>query len=92
MPKVTFKTDNITVEVPVGTRLVDVADEVEATLPFGCRDGLCGTCIMTILEGAGSLQPMSEDERETLENYEATDSQRLGCQAEIRGDLVIENP
>jgi len=92
MPKVTFKTDNITVDVPAGTRLAEVADQVEASLPFGCRDGLCGTCIMIVLEGIENLQPMSDDERETLENYEADENQRLGCQAVVNGDLVIENP
>ncbi len=92
MPKVTFKTDNITVDVPAGTRLFEVADQVEASLPFGCRDGLCGTCIMIVLEGIENLQPMSDDERETLENYEADENQRLGCQAVVNGDLVIENP
>ena len=92
MPKVTFKTDNITVDVPAGTRLFEVADQVEASLPFGCRDGLCGTCIMIVLEGIENLQPMSDDERETLENDEADENQRLGCQAVVNGDLVIENP
>jgi len=92
MPKVTFKTDNITVEVPTGTRFFEVADQVEASLPFGCRDGLCGTCIMTVLEGVGNLQEMSDDERETLENYEAAPNQRLGCQAVVHGDITIENP
>lgn len=92
MPKVTFKTDNITVEVAAGTSLVDVADQVEASLPFGCRDGLCGTCIMTVLEGLDQMAPMSDDERETLENYEATPNQRLGCQTNVTADLTIENP
>lgn len=92
MPKVTFKTDNITVEVPAGTPFFEVADQVEATLPFGCRDGLCGTCIMTVVSGIEHLQPMTDDERETLENYEAADNQRLGCQAIVNGDLIVENP
>jgi ferredoxin len=47
---------------------------------------------MTVLEGNENLQPMSEDEQETLANYEAAENQRLGCQAVIQGDLVIENP
>ena len=91
MPKVKFLSDNVTVEVPVGTRLADVADDVEATLPFGCRDAMCGTCIMNVVDGMENLQPMAESEREVLENYEATPNQRLGCQAIIHGDVVIEN-
>ena len=42
MPKVTFVTDKITVEVPVGAAIPDIVDQCGATLPFGCRMGSCG--------------------------------------------------
>ncbi len=90
MPKVTFKPDNLTVEVEAGSMLIDVVEDSNASLLFGCRQALCGTCIMTVVEGAENLNPIEEDEKITLDGHEAKPGQRLGCQCSVNGDVVVD--
>ena len=92
MPQLTLKSCNLVLDVRVGTALVDIADRHETDLEFGCRDGVCGTCIVNVLRGAENLSPVSVDERDTLENFGADPGQRLACQVKILGDVEIETP
>src|ERR1044072_7574443 len=58
---------------------------------FGCRTGICGTCLSEILapEG-GKLPEPSEDESELLEIIAPDNRQaRLACQLAICADLTI---
>ncbi len=89
MPKLTI--DGTEIEVKPGAALVDVADEHDTELDFGCRDGMCGTCIMTPVRGAEHLSPASDEERDTLSNFDAEPGQRLACQVKILGDVEIES-
>jgi 2Fe-2S ferredoxin len=90
MPKVTFKPDDLTVEVEAGSKLIDIVEECGSSLLFGCRQALCGTCIMTVLEGGENLNPITDDEKITLDGHEAQPGQRLGCQCTVNGDIVID--
>jgi ferredoxin len=90
MPRLTVHPRGAVVEVKKGAALVDVADEHELGLDFGCRDGVCGTCIMTVRAGAENLSSPDVEERDTLENFDAAPGQRLACQVKIRGDVEIE--
>ena len=90
MPKVRFIMDNRTVEVAKGTPLAEVVDEVGASVPFGCREGQCGTCMLIVHEGLESFQPMGENERETLRMNDAGPRNRLCCQAIVMGDMAVE--
>jgi len=56
MPKVIFTKDNITVDVKKGAKIIDVAKENNADVLFGCIDGLCGTCMVTVEEGIENLK------------------------------------
>jgi ferredoxin len=90
MPKVTLKPRGQVIRVKKGAALVDVADDHDTDLEFGCRDGICGTCIMTVLNGGENLSPMSVAEQDTLENFDAAPGQRLACQVKILGHVEIE--
>jgi ferredoxin len=89
MPKVTLQPRDQVLRVRRGAALVDVADDHDTDLEFGCRDGICGTCIMTILKGGENLSRVSVAERDTLENFDASPAQRLACQVKILGDVEI---
>jgi ferredoxin len=58
---------------------------------FGCRTGICGTCLIEVLsEENGNLPEPSDDEKELLdivapENMKA----RLACQIEICADIRV---
>lgn len=82
--------DGVSHSVKAGVALVDVADDNDTDLDFGCRDGQCGTCIMTVVSGAENLSPLSDEERDTLENFDAEPGQRLACQVKVSGDVTIK--
>lgn len=61
--------------------------EKGSVLPYGCRNGTCGSCMGTILAGEVSYpsgRPPGLGEREQVEG------KALLCQAQPRSDLVIE--
>jgi 2Fe-2S ferredoxin len=46
-----------------------------------------------VREGEGNLSPMEQDEEDRLDTAEGlTLHSRLGCQAVVRGDVVVEIP
>ncbi|HME87375.1 MAG TPA: 2Fe-2S iron-sulfur cluster-binding protein, partial [Candidatus Nanoarchaeia archaeon] len=78
-----IKTDDASIEVPDGSRLRDVVDELG--VPFSCRSGICGTCRIQVLEGEENLSPLNEQE----EYYGGLDRKnRLSCQASIVSGTV----
>ena len=48
----------------------------------------CGTCVITVEEGAAHLTPMGEAEARVLKVLKAGPDQRLGCQAWAKGDVT----
>ena len=53
----------------------------------------CTTCHVIIREGMNHLSEMDEDEEDRLDTAEGlTLTSRLGCQARIKGDVVVEIP
>jgi ferredoxin len=90
MPVLTIKTDKKTIEVAVGAAIIDVCENHDTSILFGCRDGACGACMVKVLEGAKNLSPMEEQERDFLETMAARDDERLACQCKVLGDAVIE--
>jgi ferredoxin len=91
MAKVFFKTDNITYEVEDGTPLIDFCDEADVSLSFGCTEGTCGVCEVTVLNGRENLSRITEDEKDYLLEEDLDDGMRLGCQVKIRkGDVTLK--
>ena len=90
MHKVTFKGDDLTVEAETGANLRDVAQIEGASIPFGCEQGICGTCLITPIEGADNLSDIDDVEKDTLEAMGSDDGQRLACQCAVEGDVIVE--
>lgn len=90
MPKVTFKNDNLTVECPTGTKLVDLSESKGASINYSCKEGVCLTCLINVVSGMEHLNAKTENEKSTLEAFGAQANQRLACQVVINGDCVIE--
>lgn len=85
MPVVRFEPAGVEVDVAPGEALIDVIDEhPEARVPLGCRDASCGTCRVTVLDGASALEPPSADERTLLATLGAGPSTRVCCQLRVR--------
>jgi ferredoxin len=72
-------------------RHANLSEELDVTnspLLFGCRTGICGTCLVRV---EGALPPPGDDERELLEVLAPGDPRaRLACQLDLVGDITVE--
>jgi ferredoxin len=81
-----------TVSVPEGQTLSEELTVQNSPVLFGCRTGICGTCVVVVLDGQDELAPPDEEEKEILELYlEDTQHARLACQINVRGPLKIKS-
>ena len=104
MPKVTFLPHNLTVEFEPGTlpyhhhgrpgSLLDIALNFGVPLEHVCGGNCaCTTCHVIVREGEGHLSAVEEEEADRLEMAAGlTLHSRLGCQAVVTGDVVVEMP
>lgn len=87
MPRIVFiglDGDSKEADAPGGAALVDLADEVNAPIPFSCRSASCGTCRLVVLEGANLLADAEDDELQVLDAFgQAPPDRRLCCQAKL---------
>lgn len=91
MPKVNITTDKLSIDVPEGYALIDLCDQHDTSILFGCRDGACGACMIKVIEGADNLSSMEDHERDFLETMAAAENERLACQCRVSGgDVIIE--
>ncbi len=106
MPKVTFIRDGkeTTVEFEQGKlefkehglpeSFLDVAMNFGVHLEHACGGSCaCTTCHLIVRKGMANLSPMEDNEADRLDTaWDLTTESRLGCQAMIRGDVVVEFP
>jgi ferredoxin len=90
MPKVHITTDNLTLDVKDGYALIDMCEEHDTSILFGCRDGACGACMVKIVKGAENISPIQDDEKDFLETMAAEPNERLACQCKVYGDVTLE--
>jgi uncharacterized 2Fe-2S/4Fe-4S cluster protein (DUF4445 family) len=88
---------------PAGTPILDAARALGVDLDSVCGGrGICGRCEVVVTEGelaklalvssAANLSTASEDEYRFLEEAGAVENRRLGCQAQIYGEVAIDVP
>jgi len=92
--KVRFLPQDVVLEVKEGTPLLDAALDNNIQLDHNCGGNCaCSTCHVIVEEGFESLEPMSEDEEDMLDEAEnLTDTSRLACQFRVKQDLVVRIP
>src|SRR5881392_4495676 len=73
---------------------LDVAMNHGIELEHNCGGSCaCTTCHLIVKDGEENLSEMAEDEEDRLDTAEGlTIHSRLGCQAVVRGDVVVEIP
>ena len=90
MANILFKPDNVVHEFEDGSPLIDCCEDVDVSLSFGCTEGTCGVCELTVLKGMGNLSKVSDEEKEYLYEEDIANGRRLGCQIKIkRGDVTL---
>ena len=94
MHKVTFQPLDISVETEEGKSILETALEHEIHLEHACGGfAACTTCHVIIKDGESNLSELEELEEDMLDNVEGgTLRSRLGCQAKVRGDVVVQIP
>ena len=79
--------DKPAVSLQKGAKLAEHLDATNSPLLFGCRTGICGTCLVRV---QGQIEPADADEEEVLEIFAPNDPEaRLACQLRCNGDIVI---
>jgi ferredoxin len=90
MPKVNITTDDLNLDVPDNYPLIDMCEDHDTSILFGCRDGACGACMVRVISGADNLSEMKDDEKDFLETMAAEPDERLACQCKVKGDVTLE--
>ena len=77
------------VQVTEGQNLSEELTASTSPLLFGCRTGICGTCISQL--DAGDVEPPDEDEQEIIDCHAPDNPKaRLACQIKLTCDIAIK--
>jgi len=87
MPTITLRPSGLQFQTEEGEAVLIAALRQGFVLPYGCKNGACGSCKAKILEGSVDYGVY---QRKALSDLEKTQGKVLLCQAKPLGDLVIE--
>lgn len=93
MPQVTFIKDGQehTFEAQEGETLLDVALRNDLEIVHACGgNGCCTTCIIALKEHAENVSEPNDAELAMGIDPEDPKKERLSCQAQVKGDMVVE--
>ena len=92
--KITFLPHNIVAEGEEGKSILEVALENDIELDHNCGGNCaCTTCHVIVKDGMNNLSESEDVENDLLDNAVGlTLTSRLGCQAHVYGDVVVEIP
>ena len=86
MAKLIFENNNHEENLPDGSDISDACEQ--QGIPFACGDGICGACVIEVVEGKENLNTPTEAERDFLGDSE---NERLACQCKIeKGTIKIK--
>ena len=72
-------------EVKEGEPIKEACEKVG--VPFSCNNGICGTCMVDIVEGEDNLSELTEQEKD----LERDKKHRLACQCKMKqGEVKID--
>ena len=75
------------IELETNQNLAEHLTVENSPILFGCRTGICGTCLVII---EGNIPPASEAEKEVLEILSPENPKaRLACQIQLTNDIQI---
>src|SRR5581483_7240857 len=93
MPKVTFLPDNLSIEVPEGTSILEAGQKAGAKIGSACGGVCaCSTCHVWVRQGLNSLSEQGEKEMDILDKaFDVKTISRLACQSELTdADVLVE--
>ncbi len=84
MATLAFDHNNEEIELNEGEGIAAKCEE--AGIPFACTEGVCGTCVIEVVEGMENLSEPTQEEKDFLGND--TCAERLACQCKIKSGKV----
>jgi ferredoxin len=72
------------VELSDGSTIRDACENLGVV--FACSDGICGTCMINVVEGKDNLSPLTKEEENLFGGI--SDEDRLACQCLINSGQV----
>ncbi len=78
-----LKTDTQQIPVKDGDKIIPACEQLK--IPFGCKDGSCGTCLLKIIQGMENLSPLAPAEQAEIP---LAQDQRLACQCRLMKGTV----
>jgi len=92
MPRVRFRSpfDEVVIEVPEGTSLLEAAEQCGATVGHACGGVCaCSTCHVWVRRGLDSLSEQEDPEADRLDQaFDVRANSRLACQSLLGGEDV----
>jgi ferredoxin len=89
----TVAPDNVAFVLPTHTPMTDIEYEAggQDLIPFGCRMGACGACVIEVISGGNGLNPREDNEADFLAllGY-AGPEYRLACQCRLQGSVTVQ--
>jgi ferredoxin len=83
MAKLVFLNNNIEVNIPDDSTIEETCEK--QGVPFACSEGICGSCVIEIIEGMENLNDFTDAE---LDFFGEKGSERLACQCKIKKGTV----
>lgn len=82
--RVEIMNDFLAINVKPGKTIQDIVEASGSALPFGCRDGECGTCVVMIESGMDYMSEINDKEKAVLKTVGETNPKaRLACQMKV---------
>ena len=82
-----LQTDYKSINLENNQNLAEYLTVENSPILFGCRTGICGTCLVII---EGDIPPPSEEEKELLEILAPENPKaRLACQIQLTKDIQV---
>jgi stearoyl-CoA 9-desaturase NADPH oxidoreductase len=88
---ITFARSGRTVEADGATTVLEAGENAGIPMPFGCRMGICHTCVAPLR--AGAVRDLRDDAEARVAGQGATDSSHIAvqtCVSAASGDCVID--
>jgi ferredoxin len=83
MPKLIFENTGEEKDLDEDAPIQEICEE--AGVPFACTEGVCGTCVIEVVEGFENLSDFTQEEKDFLGEQ---DRERLACQCKIKSGCV----
>lgn len=92
MPTIRLMPDNTVFTLESGAKLTDIEFDYFGVrlIPFGCRVGVCGACLVQVIDGATALGIPNTFELNFIKSLGVDPQQhRLACQCVLNANVTL---